>query len=1065
MVDQIQGFEISPQQRRAWRRQRSSGGCAQCVIAIDGAADDAAIVEAIHLLEARFEILRTTFKAVPGMPYPLQVIADPEQRVIPCHDWRDAESLERHHEALWEKQRTEPFDFESGPLFQTELARIADDRRLLFLRGPALCLDAESMSLWMRLFARACAAAPDSEEETLQFADISQWLNETLESPESAEGIAFWTEKSAATDPSQTVLITSASSTGNKGVRSLHRDLPTELSARLNGCAAENDLTAADLVLACWLVLLWKHGGDVPVTVGTLFDGRNFDELAEAIGPLSKYLPLEQRLEPETTIGSLAGDLAGQLARMGELQEFFAWTESDDDSADKNVYAYCFEHHDIPEPVREGHLRFSMERFFVHPEPFALRLVCLEDGEGIELRFDFDSAAHTEAAVSILADQLNALLADTARDTARRIGDLSALGLEERARLTRPIPPKGLSETLIHQLFENSAARCPDNPAVRYSALDGESGRREITRDYAAVNGHANRLARHLRTLDVGPESLVGISINRSPETLVAILGVLKAGAAFVPLDPTYPAERIAYMIEDARLSLIVTLSAMRDAFDPDEIRCVCLDTDAEEIANQPATNPEISISPRNTAYVIYTSGSTGRPKGVAVTHRGMTNLAEEQSRLFDLEGDSRVLLFAPLNFDASVWEIIMPWRDGGLLCISPKNELLPGGPLESALRRFGITHVTLPPSALEPCEDEGLEKLQHIIVAGEACPVKTYLKWRLGRSFYNAYGPTETTVCSLVKNASEAMSLLPIGQPLANTQSYIVDEAMEPVPYGMAGQMVTSGPNLARGYLGKPGLTAERFTPHPFSDEPGRRIYQTGDRARLLVDGDFLFIGRIDNQVKIRGYRIELGEIEAVIGTHSLVGEAAVLAVSQGDSGPDQERLVAFVTPRGDRTGEEEPELDTENIRDHAKQKLPDYMVPALVVILDEMPLTPSGKIDRRALAAIDVRAAAKKKYVPPVTDDEKTLAEIFTTVLKVERVGLADNFFEIGGHSLLAMQVITRVRDAFGVSLSLRSLFEAPTIPELVLAIEALQVGDRVALDGVEDGEEMEDVEELSI
>ncbi|HEX8243336.1 MAG TPA: amino acid adenylation domain-containing protein, partial [Longimicrobium sp.] len=584
----------------------------------------------------------------------------------------------------------------------------------------------------------------------------------------------------------------------------------------------------------------------------------------------------------------------------------------------------------------------------------------------------------------------------------------------------------------VHELFERQARRTPAAVAV---VFEGERVA------YAELNRRANRLAHHLRSLGVGPDARVAICVERSPEMVVGVLGTLKAGGAYVPLDPSYPAERLRYMLEDSAPTAVLTQSSLaagdEGLFAGVGVPVVALDAGGWEDA--PATNPmRGGLRPGHVAYMIYTSGSTGRPKGVMVAHHGVCNLVTTAFPGFALEPGGRVLQFASFSFDACVFEVFRTLTSGASLHLAPRARLLTGEALEETVSRHGITHVVLPPAMLESMpEGESLPSIRTLVVAGDAVREPLVRRWAPGRSLINAYGPTETTVCaSLGRCRSDEPGDPSIGRPIWNARIYLLDAAGEPVPPGVAGELFIGGAGVARGYLGRPALTAERFVPDPFGGEPGSRMYRTGDLARWKESTDALahsrthvleFLGRNDFQVKIRGFRVELGEIEGRLREHPAVREAVVVAREESPGDP---RLVAYWA------GED---VGAEALRAHLGERLPEYMVPAAYVHLEAMPLTPSGKLDRRALPSPEGDAYTRRGYEAPVGEVEQALAEIWSEVLDVERVGRRDDFFELGGHSLLAILVISRIRQVLDVEVEPGEVFERPVLKELAEVLAA--------------------------
>src|SRR6476620_8367150 len=526
-----------------------------------------------------------------------------------------------------------------------------------------------------------------------------------------------------------------------------------------------------------------------------------------------------------------------------------------------------------------------------------------------------------------------------------------------------------------------------------------------------------------------GPEVVVGLCIERSLAMPVGLVGILKAGGAYLPLDPDYPPERLAFMLADAGAPVLLTRTALRahlPAHDTssdggvriDDAHIVCLDADWPAIARQPTTAPITGLQPHHPAYVIYTSGSSGTPKGVAVTHVGIPNLAAVQIDRFAITSQARILQFASQSFDAAVSEIVTVFASGAALVLP--SAWRSGNALAHLIREQGVTHATLPPVLLPDLPDD--VPLQTLVVAGESCAPDLVARWSRGRRMINAYGPTETTVCATMSEALAGAIVPPIGRPIWNTRVYVLDGGLEPVPAGVSGELYIAGSGLARGYVGRAGLTAERFVADPFG-AAGSRMYRTGDLARWRGDGVLEFLGRADAQVKVRGFRIEPGEIEAALVGHGSVAQAAVIA---REDGPGGKRLVGYVVAAGAAVP------DAAVLRAHLGRSLPEHMVPSAFVVLDRLPLTPNGKFDRRALPAPEQPVGAVRRV--PRTPQEEILCGLFAEVLGLERVGIDDNFFALGGHSLLATRLISRIRSTLDVELAIRSLFEAPTVEALV-------------------------------
>jgi amino acid adenylation domain-containing protein len=517
--------------------------------------------------------------------------------------------------------------------------------------------------------------------------------------------------------------------------------------------------------------------------------------------------------------------------------------------------------------------------------------------------------------------------------------------------------------------------------------------------------------------------------MERSPEMIMGILAILKAGGAYLPLDPGYPQDRLAYMIEDSGVKLILTQQDVQPKLPANAARQLCLDTEREVIARESATRVRSSVRPDHLAYIIYTSGSTGRPKGVLIEHRGLSNLVKVHGDQFQIRPGDRVLQFASISFDASVSEIFSALAQGAALCLARPDQLLPGPEFLKLLRDFAVNVATLPPTVLNALSEEHLPDLRTVISAGEACSLELARRWGRGRRFINAYGPTEGTVCATLQVITPDDTVITIGRPIANFQAYILDAELQPLPIGAQGELYIGGVGLARGYHNQPDLTAARFLANPFSSDPKARIYKTGDLARFRPDGTIQYLGRIDHQVKIRGFRVELGEIENVLG--QFPGIRANVVVPREDT-PGEKRLVAYLLDEGGK-----PNFIA--LREHLRAKLPEYMIPSAFVRLTALPLTLNGKVDRTALPAPDANDPGDPHtYAPPGTPTEIALGNIWRDVLGLTRVSIDENFFDLGGHSMLAVRLIGRIKRTLNRTVSIPQFFHNPTIRKMAAALD---------------------------
>jgi amino acid adenylation domain-containing protein len=640
----------------------------------------------------------------------------------------------------------------------------------------------------------------------------------------------------------------------------------------------------------------------------------------------------------------------------------------------------------------------------------------------------FSIALFDRDTVARLAAHLGVLLVGAAAEPRRAVAALPLLTDDESALLARRATATRADAPTapFAELFARHVAATPQAVAV----VD-EHG--SIT--YRELDERANQLAHQLRALGTCRGALVGLCTERSRAMVVGLLGIVKAGAAYLPLDPDYPPERLAYMLRDSGVGLVVTQDGPRARLPGSDATLVDLTADRAALAGRPVTAPAVEVDPHDLAYAIYTSGSTGRPKGVLVTHAGIGSMVAAQVERLAVTRDSRILQFASASFDAAFWEVCMAVLTGAALVTGARNTMLPGEPLAAYAAEHRITHATLTPATVAVLpEGRGLPDGATLVVAGEASTGDLVARWSPGRRMINAYGPTESTVCATMSEPLHGGAAPPIGTPLPNTRVHLLDDALRPVPAGVRGELYIAGVGLARGYHGRTALTAERFVANPF-DRPGSRMYRTGDVARHRPDGTLEYLGRVDHQVKVRGFRVEPGEVEHVLAGHPLVTQAVVLARDTN--------LVAYAAATG-------PVRPTQaQLREHLAERLPDYMVPAVVVVLDALPQSPNGKVDRAALPdPTAARAPAGDDRVGPRDAVEETIAAVWADVLGVPDVGVHDDFFDLGGNSILSVRAVSRLRRALGRRLSPRQLFDTPTVAELAAHVHAAETAGETAI-----------------
>jgi amino acid adenylation domain-containing protein len=1043
-MDALEGFRLSPQQRHVWSLQQAGElpYRTQCAILIEGSLNLHTLKVALRDASDRHEILRTTFRCPPGMTIPLQRVNAEGAYSIAEYDlstW-DPSCQDAEIEALFQEAGRVPFDLGNGPVLRASLLTLAAERHMLLVNAPSLCADAPSFRILMREISRCYSAFVHGQESSanpLQYADLAEWANDLLESEEAQEGKKYWREMEAsAYGPPKLPFEKRPFARTAFEPRLVASLVNPELITEMGKLVARYDTSASALLLTCWQILLWRLTGESDFVVGLACDGRTYEELREALGLFAKTLPLHCRLEQQLQFNKLLERTDGSARETVEWQEYFSFglfPRFKEEIEQCCFFPVAFEFQHAEANYTEGDLIFSIQKQSSCFDRFKLKLSCVQRDGLLVSELHYDSRFFCAEDIDRLAQEFRTLLESVCSNPESPIADLDVVSPAEHRQLlvefndTRIDFPEG---KCIHELFAERARRSPENVAVVFE-------NRRLT--YAQLEARANQLAYHLQGLGVGPEVPVGVCMERSLEMVVGILGILKAGGAYVPLDPEYPQERLAYVLEDVHAPVLLTQKSLLDSMPQLAIAVVCIDADWETIATHSQNTPLVNATTKNLAYVIYTSGSTGQPKGVMVEHRGLVNAINWIMVTLELSSSDRCILKTAMTFDAAGRELFPTLLAGGTLIIAAPGGHRDSRYLADTIRAERVSILHCVPSLLrllveESAFDEGLS-LRAVMCGGEALAPQTVTRFqsRCGAKLYNVYGPTEAIIDSTYWLCKEGNphSTIPIGGPIPNARIYILEDLLRPLPIGVAGNLHIGGAGLARGYVGCPDLTAEKFIPDPFSDEPGARLYKTGDLARYLPNGNIEFLGRSDDQVKIRGFRIELGEIERTLEQHPAVRQAIVL-VREDELG--EKRLVAYVA------AEAEVRPTANELHDFLKDKLPQHMVPAVFVMLEAFPLTANGKVDRRALPAPDGgRAELGEAFVACRTSTEELLAEIWGQVLGVNQIGVYDNFFRLGGHSLLATQVVSRVREAFQLEIPLRRLFEAPTIAGLAETIEA--------------------------
>lgn len=1032
MQNQIQGFELSPQQKRLWLLQQDSQSyCAQCAILIEGNLKVEVLKAALQKVVNRNEILRTTFHRPRGIKIPIQVIQN--DSIVSLHKHKLGNEISQNQEIETHLQETKNryLQIRENQLLQIKLASFSPQKYVLIISLPALCADRATLKNIVREISQcyaACLQGEELDDEPLQYADLAEWQNELLEAEDTEAGRKYWRQQDISAIETLNLLGENRSAEKKFEPRSLTLPIQPEVAEKIAAIAQKYKTSASVFLLACWQILLWRLTGQSDLIVGIACDGRNEEELIEALGLFAKYLPLPCHLEKDYPFSEVLAQVNKSTGDIFEWQESFTWeliVETNEPGIELPFFPFCYEFEEVLTKYSVADICFSIVKQYACIDRFKVKLSCVRREDSLSTEFHYDAHLFGADDIQRLAEQFHTLLASVINHPEAAISELEILSPTERQQLlvefnnTKTDYPTG---KCIHQLFEATVERTPDAVAVVF--------KQQLT--YAELNAKANQLAHHLQQLGVGPEVLVGICVERSLEMVIGLLGILKAGGAYVPIDPTYPSERKAFILKDTQTALLLTQQHLAATLPTDGIKLICIDTDWSVIAQERAENPVSQTTAENLAYVIYTSGSTGKPKGTLIQHQGLVNYLNWCIQAYNVEQGAGTLVHSPLGFDLTITSLFSPLLVGQRVELLPENQGIEA--LCTALRhRSNLSLVKITPAHLELLTQQlsplvAANRTRSFIIGGENLLAQKLAFWQdfaPNTMLVNEYGPTETVVgCCIyqVPTDQHHSGAIPIGHPIANTQLYVLDRHWQPVPIGLAGELYIGGLGLARGYLNRPDLTAEKFIPNSFSDEPAQRLYKTGDLARYRPDGTLEFLGRIDNQVKIRGFRIELGEIEAVLGEHPGVGEVVVLA--QEDVVGDK-RLVAYLVAN------QQPAPSISELRRFLKE-LPEYMVPSAFVLLSALPLTQNGKVDYRALPE-QAQPELEESFVAPQTELERTIGTIWQEVLRVEKVGIHNNFFDLGGHSLLMVQVHNKLTAALNRDISMVEMFQCPTISGL--------------------------------
>ena len=1046
----------------------------QMICSLNESLNISTLTQAWQRVFERHPILRTSF-GWQGLDEPMQTVHEQVELPLEHQDWCQLSKCDREDklQAYLKADRQQGFDLTKPPLMRLALFQLQEANYKLVWTFHRILLDGQSLQLILKevfAFYEAFCQGEDLElTQPLPYQDYIQWLQRQ----DFVNAEAFWKkELDGFTTP--TPLVVDRATDRKNNQESGHGEQECRLSEAateaLKSLARSHELTLNTLVQGAWALLLSRYSGEEDVVFGatracrrsTLAGGESM------IGIFINTLPIRVRVSPDLSTIAWLAELRQQWISLRDYEHTPLVKVQQWSDIPGGIPLFdsllVFENYQMTSALQSIGDRWKCREFqLLEQTSFPLTLAGYA-GTELLLKIEYDRQKFDRATITRMLGHLQTLLEGMVANPSQRLADLTLLTATERHQLLVEWnnTQSDFPDRCMHELFEIQVEKTPDAVAV-------VSGNQQLT--YRELNAKANQLAHYLRSIGVGPDVLVGISVERSLEMAVGFLGIFKAGGAYLPLDTNYPSDRLAFMVEDSQTKVLLTQSRLVGIVPDYCDRTVCLDTDWELIAQHSQENPIAQTTSQNLAYLIYTSGSTGKPKGVMITHQGLVNHNLAMINELNLKPSDRILQFASISFDIAVEEIFPSWIIGMAVILRPEEIFSSIKHCFQFCEQEQLTILNVPTAFWHEIVGEMSvaklslpSNLRLIVVGGEAASLSVYLTWLqlVGDRcrWVNTYGPTETTVTATVYNPpvlepDQTLSEIPIGRPLANTQIYILDRQLQPVPIGVTGEMHIGGAGVARGYLNRPERNASKFMINPFTDDRNARLYKTGDSARYLPDGNIEFIGRIDFQVKIRGFRIELREVEAAVEEHPAVQQAVVLA---REDVPGSKRLIAYVIPNSepptaastvppDTVGDscaivavmsrQEQVLDSNHLRQFVKKRLPDYMIPAGFVFLNNLPLNPNGKVDRKALASQKFQPSSiesnELNTVAPRDDLELEVAKIWEKVLGIESIGVTDNFFEKGGHSLLAMRLLAEIDRSFDKKLPLSSIFQSPTVEKL--------------------------------
>jgi amino acid adenylation domain-containing protein len=1043
-TDYVEGYRLSPQQRRLWpvARRRETAN-ALFAVAVEGRLDAGLLRQALLGAVAAHDALRLVYLERPETAGVVQAVCEPAlldwSQMAPGVPFASEAAREAFVDEVCRRERARPFDLGAMPQLRATLLEFEATRHVLVLTTPVLTADTRSFD---NLLAWLCSAydlllsGGAAQEPPMQYLQYAEWQNELLAGEEGTRDGEFWRDATAALPGASGVPFERRRPAGDVpsgtgfAAASLRAELPAELCALLASVSGAHGFAPRDLLLAAWHGLMHRLTRTTPTFIGVVRDGREYEVLAPVVGLMWNWLPSRADFGDATTILQTASELKRQRAEAEAHACWFGET-SGRGAADAGVLrSVGFGCERVGERTSSG-LRFKPLRRQAVVEPFGLMLYCTERGERVELDFQFDAARLDRADVERIAESYRLLLGRALDNPRERVGRLPLVGEAEARRIISAGDGGALrvgDELRVEQLFEAQARRAPGAPAV---VFEGE----QLT--YGELDAAAQALADRLVAHGAGSEVTVGLCVRRSLDLVIAIIGILKSGAAYVPIEPALPDSRAAFMLTDSRASILVTEGSLRERFAGFSGPALTVD-DVRATGGAPPRRRPDPAAGLGLAYLIYTSGSTGTPKGVAVEHRQLIHYVNALTACHPSLAGCSFASVSTVAADLGNTAIYTALLTGGCLHLISQECATDPQQFARYLASHEVDALKIVPShlraLLSEARTEAVLPRRCVVFGGETLASDLVALIAAagpeGLTVLNHYGPTESTVGATTFLASAAESdetRVPIGRPLPGTSAYLLDKHLQVVPRGVAGEVFIGGGGVSRGYYGRPGLTAERFVPDPFAHEPGRRLYRTGDTARLRADGCLVFEGRSDDQVKVNGFRVELGEVEAAMKSHPSVRDAVALARDEGGA----TTLSGYVVPQRGAS------RVAEAVQAFLFERLPAYMVPPTVLELEALPLSPNGKVDRAALRAAD----ARPRRLPPVeprTELERQVHAVWVEVLQNNSFGVEDSFFEVGGSSLKAIQLLSRLRRAFGVELPLPVIFDKTTVAALAAHIE---------------------------